>query len=162
NDLDIETLQALEEFLENFKGCVLIVSHDRYFMDKLVDHVFAFEGNGLIKDFPGSYSEYREWKELEVTHGSIIEDSEKSTIGINEEVVVQEKSSATKKLSFKDKFELETLEKDIAGLEKEKLELEQKLMTETEHQKINDMSEKFSKINSLLEEKTFRWLELND
>ncbi|MFN5182876.1 MAG: ABC-F family ATP-binding cassette domain-containing protein [Bacteroidota bacterium] len=162
NDLDIATLQALEEFLQNFKGCILIVSHDRYFMDKLVDHIFAFEGDGVIKDFPGSYSEYREWKELEDMQKSDEhqEEIQEELVVIKEEVKAN--TTPTKKLSFKEKFELESLEKDIAKLEVEKSSVENLLAVESDHAKLNELSGRFAELNSLIEAKTLRWLELSE
>ena len=124
NDLDLLTLQKLEEFLENFGGCLLIVSHDRYFLDKLVDHLFIFEGDGLIKDFWGPYSEYKEFRELEAKNGGA--ETARVLESELEEVQAVTKAAETKpkaKMSFKDKFELEQLDKEIPKLEAEKAEL---------------------------------------
>jgi ABC transport system ATP-binding/permease protein len=161
NDLDIITLQTLEVFLQDFPGCVLIVTHDRYFMDKIVDHIFAFEGEGIIKDFPGNYSEYREWRELQ---------DEKMEAEV--EVEPTAKASETKetikvepvknKLSFKEKFEMEQLEKAIQDLEQEKKDLETKLSTTSEFDKLQTISNRISQIIELLDEKGMRWLELSE
>ena len=162
NDLDIATLQALEEFLQNFKGCVLIVSHDRYFMDKLVDHIFAFEGDGVIKDFPGSYSEYREWKDAVPQNKPVSPDIQ--TIQENKDQILKPLNIAegSKKLSFKEKFELENLEKEIALLEDKKSEIEKALTTEIDHQRLNELSAQFSEVSGLIESKSMRWLELSE
>lgn len=164
NDLDIATLQILEEFLQDFQGCVLIVSHDRYFMDKLVDHVFAFEGNGQIKDFPGSYSEYREWRTLE--DSKIANTKPKEVIVLAEKKIAVSEANVSlgpekKKMSFKEKFELETLEKEISLLEKEKKDLEEKMNTELPHDKMAQVSKRYYEVNLLLEEKSLRWITLS-
>ena len=161
NDLDIATLQTLEEFLENFGGCVLIVSHDRYFMDKLVDHVFAFEGDGVIKDFPGSYSEYREWKE-EGQEILIKPKDSMDSVSADKSTAFTEKNIQQKKLSFKERYELEQLEKEITRLEVEKNNLEKVMSTESDHEKLSVLSVKFAEVSGLIEAKTFRWMELSE
>lgn len=157
NDLDIVTLQVLEEFLADFGGCVLIVSHDRYFIDKLVDHVFVFEGNGVIKDYPGNYTEYREWKQ---------EQKEESKLPKVESVPVKEievkPTSDTKRLSYKEQRELELIEKEIGILEKKKVELENSMGTTTEYEALQKLSNDLKINNETLEEKTMRWLELQE
>jgi ABC transport system ATP-binding/permease protein len=167
NDLDIATLQTLEDFLLDYQGCILIVSHDRYFMDKLVDHVFAFEGNGVIKDFPGSYSEYREWKEEQDEIAAIPQSKVPAPISVLENTGENPKSVAEavevkKKLSFKEKFELETLEKEIPVLEAEKKSLEEKMAENPAVEELTKYSKRYSELNSLLEHKTLRWLELSE
>jgi ABC transport system ATP-binding/permease protein len=158
NDLDIITLQILEEFLADFAGCVVIVTHDRYFMDKLVDHIFAFEGDGVIKDFPGNYSEYRAWRS--------IQDDEPGEEPVKEEIkqpekTVQEKTG--KKQSYKIIKEIEDLEKDIARLETEKKAAEDKLASGiTDYEEIKKTSEKLTEVSRKLDEKTMRWLELQE
>lgn len=164
NDLDIVTLSVLEDFLTNFQGCVLIVTHDRYFMDKLVDHLFVFEGEGVVRDFPGNYTEYRDRKELEErTKPS----ADTNTNMVKEEKVAEpEKVKAPaadkKKASFKEKFEYEQLEKEIAELEKEKEDLSEKLNKVTDHEEVLKYSQRISKIIEALDEKGLRWLELSE
>ncbi len=172
NDLDIITLQTLEQFLLDFQGCVLIVSHDRYFLDRLVDHVFAFEGNGVVKDFPGNYSEYRQWKydsedeaeelakeqklkEIISSNDSVVEQPVKPIV----EAIVSEK----KKLSYKEQKELESLDAELPQLEAKKLEIETLLASGiSDVKEIEKLSKQFTFISSQIDEKTMRWLELQD
>ncbi|GAB2656237.1 ABC-F family ATP-binding cassette domain-containing protein [Flavihumibacter cheonanensis] len=160
NDLDLPTLAVLENFLSEFQGCLLIVSHDRYFMDRLVDHLFVFEGNGQIRDFPGNYTIYRIWQK-EQEQKSITETVETvSKQALQETAATQ---PAKKKLSFNEKREFEQLEKDIPKLEKEKAELSEKLASgQLEFQELQDISLKIGKISEELEEKEMRWLELSE
>lgn len=162
NDLDIPTLQVLEEFLADFGGCVIIVSHDRYFIDKLVDHVFVFEGGGQIKDYPGNYTEYREWKQEQGT----TEKKEAREVQRTEEVkkteIEKPKQDNLKRLSFKEKHELETLEKEIASLERNKAELELKLTGTTNYEELNGISAVLKTVSDELDAKSMRWLELQD
>lgn len=162
NDLDIVTLQVLEEFLVDFGGCVLIVSHDRYFIDKLVDHVFVFEGNGVIKDYPGNYSEYREWKQEQKEEAK--EKGKQEKIEVNEVKIVDEKpkSDNTKRLSYKEQRELELLEKEIGELEAKKVGLENKMGSTTEYEALQKLSNDLKSNNETLEEKTMRWMELQE
>jgi ATP-binding cassette subfamily F protein uup len=154
NDLDLLTLNKLEEFLLQFSGCLIIVSHDRYFMDKLTDHLFVFKGNGEIKDEYCSYSEYREKQILEE---KLIKEQK---VKISEDKSVEKK---TNKVSYKDKFEYEQLEKDIEILEKQKQELENELQKEgLSFDDINTKSEELGKIIQSLDDKTLRWLELDE
>ena len=167
NDLDIVTLSVLEDFLTNFQGCVMIVTHDRYFMDKLVDHLFVFEGDGVVRDFPGNYTEYREKKEWEERQRSAVPVEapvKKAEEKKEEPVVVKAPEPANKrKASFKEKFEYEQLEKEIAALEKEKEELSEKLNSGiSDHAEIMKCSERIAKIISELDEKGLRWLELSE
>ena len=179
NDLDIITLQTLEQFLLDFQGCVLIVSHDRYFLDRLVDHVFAFEGNGVVKDFPGNYSEYRQWvydreddDDLSAPQiGGTTEITSKSTntAEVKEETTSQKVVSAdvpvanSKKLSYKEQKELEELDIELPLLEKQKTDIETKLSSGiTDVSEIEKLSAKFSFINKSIDEKTMRWLELQE
>ncbi|MGN6803306.1 MAG: ABC-F family ATP-binding cassette domain-containing protein [Ginsengibacter sp.] len=159
NDLDLQTLRTLEEFLQDFPGCILIVSHDRYFMDRLVDHLFVFEGNGAIKDFPGNYSQYRIWKQEE-------ESNTQSNDGKSSKASTEnQKPSDNSKLkfSYKEKREFENLEKEIAALEKEKKSLEEKLgYSSTEFDELQKASERIGNIIQLLDEKEMRWLELSE
>jgi ATP-binding cassette subfamily F protein uup len=157
NDLDIFTLNVLEDYLIAFEGCLIIVSHDRYFMDKLVDHLFIFEGNGAIKDFPGNYTDLHEYRE---------QLAKEIKQNVKKEVVVKEKPESkdkARKLSFNEKREMEHLEKDIQKLEKEKSELELKMNSgELSADKIIEASTRFSTILEQLDEKEMRWLELSE
>jgi ABC transport system ATP-binding/permease protein len=159
NDLDIVTLNILENYLQNFKGCVLVVSHDRYFMDKIVDHILVFEGEGNIRDYPGNYSQYREWLENQDDALRKTKLSEK-TAKKPESVATSEKP---KKRSFKEEKELETLEKEIETLESEKSDIELSLASGTcQTDEIVRLSKRFSELEVLLEDKTFRWMELSE
>ncbi len=156
NDLDIVTLQVLEEYLQSFKGCVIVVSHDRYFMDKVVDHLLVFNGQGDIRDFPGNYSNYRDWKEARVQH-------EKETSKPAEEKTEKVRLNEKRKLSFKERRELEQLESDIAALEQEKKELEEALCSGTlSVDELTEKSKRLPLLNDELDEKTLRWMELSE
>jgi ABC transport system ATP-binding/permease protein len=158
NDLDLQTLRTLEEFLLDFPGCILIVSHDRYFMDRLVDHLFAFEGDGVIKDFPGNYSLYREWLEKETT-------AKKQSASILSSLpkIQSTDTSSKAKLSFKEKFELETIEKEMPVLQNEKILLEAKMNDgKMGFDELQKAAERISVIIQLLDEKEMRWLELSE
>src|ERR1019366_3577833 len=166
NDLDIVTLSVLEDFLTNFQGCLLVVTHDRYFMDKMVDHLFVFEGEGKLRDFPGNYTEYREKKEQEEkvlnkeTKSNTQEASVKTEIAT---VVVTKSDSPKKKLSFKEKAEFEELEKSIAKLEAEKIKITEQLNSSTDnHDDILKWSAEIGEIIKQLDEKGMRWLELSE
>ena len=159
NDLDIATMNVLEDYLCSFKGCVIVVSHDRYFMDKVVDHLLVFNGDAKIKDFPGNYTDYREWRELE-------EEEQR------EQAKQQEKKSAPKpveekekprKLSYKEKKELEALEVEIPQLEEEKADIETQLSSGTlSGDEITALSKRYEELSNLIDEKTMRWLELEE
>ena len=157
NDLDLPTLSVLENFLSEYAGCLLIVSHDRYFMDRLVEHLFVFEGDGVVTDFPGNYSQYR-----------IAERTKEKTkdTAPREEVAAQPQQSVTaekKKVSFKDKREYEQLEKDLADLEKEKTAITERMMQPNlNYEEMQRMSTRMTEITNLLEEKEMRWLELSE
>ena len=156
NDLDIVTLQVLEEYLKNFKGCVIVVSHDRYFMDKVVDHLLVFKGLGDIRDFPGNYSDYRDWKLAKAEH-------EKEQSKPKEEKTERIRLNDKRKLSFKEKKELEQLEKDIAALEEEKKRLEEMLCSGTlSVAELTETSKRLPVLGDELDEKTMRWLELSE
>jgi len=162
NDLDLPTLDILEDFLLEYPGCIIIVSHDRYFMDKIVDHLFVFEGNGVVRDFPGNYSQYREVAKAEQKATT----QETKPAEVNEEAVIKtEKTTqpAGTKLSYKEKRELEQLNTDIPKLEAEKAELET-AMSEAggDFQKIQSMGDRIAAILNELEEKEMRWLELSE
>jgi ATP-binding cassette subfamily F protein uup len=156
NDLDLLTLNKLEEFLLQFSGCLIIVSHDRYFMDKLTDHLFVFKGDGIIKDEYCSYSEYREKQLIE-------EKKNKDQAAQIKLATVDKEVKKTKKISFKDKFEYEQLEKEIELLEMSKKKLEEELVVEgLSFQDINKKSDELGKVILELDEKTMRWLELDE
>lgn len=157
NDLDIVTLQILEEYLLKFKGCVIVVSHDRYFMDKVVDHIFVFNGQGDVRDFPGNYSVYREWKEAKERHDRSIQKP------IKEKPIKETKPSEKKKLTFKERKEFEQLEIEIAQMEEEKKQIESDLSSGT--LSVSDVTEKSKRYSELIEEldtKSMRWLELSE
>ena len=167
NDLDIVTLNILEEYLKEFSGSLIIVSHDRHFLDKLVDHLFVFCGDGLIKDFIGSYSEYREFiKEYEAEQRSIAraaEKTEKEKAAKEASKTTQEAPVKKKKLTFKEQRELEQIEKDLESLNAEKEELETLLGSgELPYDKLQSTSERIGIIMEEIDEKEFRWLELTD
>jgi len=149
NDLDLQTLRTLEEFLLDFPGCIIIVSHDRYFMDRLVDHLFAFEGNGVIKDFPGNYSLYRE--SIANTASEPIEKKIKT-----------EQLKPQKKISYKEQKELDEIEKRISELNSEKLTLENKLSSEIQYEDLKAITDRIGDIISEIEEKEIKWLELSE
>ena len=159
NDLDIVTLQILEEYLQDFPGCVIVVSHDRYFMDKVVDHLLVFKGQGEIKDFPGNYTQYREWASLEENKtSSSSSSSSTSTAG-----KPSYRHDDRRRLSYKEKREMEQLEKDIAALEDEKKKIEEALCGgTTEVEEITAMSKRLPQLNEELDEKSMRWLELSE
>ena len=163
NDLDIVTLQTLEDFLEEFKGCVLIVSHDRYFIDRLVDHTFVLEGDGLIKDFPGNYTEYRLWKSnqpSETVQKEIKLAEEKATAVVIEK---QKTENSAKKVSYKTQRELQELELEIPHLELKKKDLESRLAEGvSDYNEIQKISEEISKVTQQLDEKSTRWLEIQE
>lgn len=160
NDLDIVTLQVLEDYLMHFDACVVIVSHDRYFMDKIVDHLFVLEGNNKVKDFPGNYSVYRSYLDEKERLNKITLSKRKS----NEKIkVVKNQNSYEDRLSYKEKVELENLESEIESMTSEKAILEAELMSGTLSQvDLEDKSLRYSKISGLLDEKEIRWLELSE
>ena len=156
NDLDLITLNTLENFLIHFRGCLLIVSHDRYFLDKLVDHLLIFKGNGDIQDFNGNYLDWREAKQLEAE--KVKEEKEKSKLVRKEEKALP----VTKKVSYKERLEMEKLESEIAALEKEKKELETTLSEgKGTHEQIFEWSLRYREVEVLLDAGTLRWMELN-
>ncbi len=155
NDLDLITLNTLEAYLEAFEGCLILVSHDRYFMDKLVDHLFVFDGSGAIKDFPGNYTDLR----LKQQEEKLADTSSQSKV--KKEVTREQKEK--KKLSFKEKREFETLEKEIALLEEEKSEFVTKLNQGSgDHEELTIWSKEIERITEQLDEKEMRWLELSE
>lgn len=162
NDMDIVTLQILEQYLQDFRGCVIIVSHDRYFMDKVVDHLLVFRGNGLVKDFPGNYTQFRESEKLQQREENAREKSalESSQTTSSAKPRLMEKK---RKLTFKERQEFEQLEKDIEALEKEKSDIETALSSGTiSVEDITTMSKRLPLLNDELDEKSMRWLELSE
>lgn len=156
NDLDIVTLQVLEEYLQNFKGCVIVVSHDRYFMDKVVDHLLVFKGQGDIRDFPGNYSDYRDWKLAKAEH-------EKEAAKPKEEKTQRVRLNDKRRMTFKERKEFEQLEKEIAALEEEKKQIEEALCSGTlSVDELTEKSKRLLLLNDELDEKTMRWLELSE
>ena len=156
NDLDIVTLQVLEESLQNFKGCVIVVSHDRYFMDKVVDHLLVFKGQGDIRDFPGNYSDYRDWKLAKAEH-------EKEAAKPKEEKTQRVRLNDKRRMTFKERKEFEQLEKEIAALEEEKKQIEEALCSGTlSVDELTEKSKRLPLLNDELDEKTMRWLELSE
>ena len=161
NDLDIVTLNILEEYLQQFKGCVIVVSHDRYFMDKVVDHLLAFQGNAKIKDFPGNYTQYREWKEIQEALEKEQEQASKSKEEKPQPITPRKEEK--KKLSFKERREFEDLDILIPKLEEEKTTLEAELSCGTLSS--SELIEKSNRIGELIDEidiKTMRWMELSE
>jgi ATP-binding cassette subfamily F protein uup len=162
NDLDLQTLRTLEEFLLDYPGCILIVSHDRYFMDRMVDHLFAFEGEGVIRDYPGNYTQYRD----AVSKGLLTEKTQQIMKPVEEEKTTDNRQQTTtqapKKMSFKEKFELESLEKDMPALQDEKKSLEEKMNSNIGYDELQKAADRISVIISALDEKEMRWLELSE
>ena len=160
NDLDIVTLQILEEYLQDFPGCVIVVSHDRYFMDKVVDHLLVFKGDGDIKDFPGNYTQYRQWSQLQPNEPKEskevkVEKETKTTSDIN--------NQQKRKLTYKEKREFEQLEKEIADLEAEQQALEEALCSGTlSVEELTEKSKRLPLLKDELDEKSMRWLELSE
>ena len=160
NDLDIDTLNVLEDFLDSYGGCMIVVSHDRYFMDRLIDHIFAFEGDGLIKDFPGNYTEYRLWRE---------EEDQRTNQAISPKSVpiptpeIAKEVSPKRKRSFKEQKEFEQLEKDIAQIEVQIQDTTTKMNEKTaRYEEITAWGNEIKNLENMLEEKELRWLELSE
>ena len=160
NDLDIVTLQILEEYLSHFKGCVIVVSHDRYFMDKVVDHVFVFNGNGDIKDFPGNYTDYREWR-AEEKAAAAREAAEKAAKSTPPKQ--NYRTETKRKLTFKERKEYESLEEEIMALEEEKADIEQAMSSGTlDSSSLLEKSKRIQQVIEAIDTKTMRWLELSE
>ncbi|WP_299993102.1 ABC-F family ATP-binding cassette domain-containing protein [uncultured Bacteroides sp.] len=158
NDLDIITLNVLEEYLQNFKGCVIVVSHDRYFMDKVVDHLLVFNGQADIRDFPGNYTQYRSWKDEKAR---VEKEKEKDTG--KEDKTAKVRLNDKRRMSFKEKREFEQLEVEIATLEEEKKNIEEALCSGTlPMEEIVEKSKRLPQLTDLIDEKTMRWLELSE
>ena len=158
NDLDIVTLQILEEYLQDFPGCVIVVSHDRYFMDKVVDHLLVFKGQGEVQDFPGNYTQYREWAALESDHSSSARNS-KTSVNANKSY----RHDDRRRMSFKEKREFEQLEREIATLEEEQRQLEEQLCSgQLSVEELTEKSKRLPLLKDELDEKSMRWLELSE
>ena len=158
NDLDIQTLNVLEEYLESYKGCVIVVSHDRYFMDKIIDHLFVMDGGGVIKDYPGNYSDYRLWKRAKLQ-----EQEQQKSKAVRPKSAVYEKRKNENRLTFNEKRQLEQLEIEIPKLESKKAELETVMSSGT--MSVDDLMNASVEITKLMEEielKTMQWLELSE
>lgn len=155
NDLDIVTLGILEDYLKQFNGCLIIISHDRFFLDSTVDHLFVFQGNGIIKDFPGTYSEYRQWVN---SNEAAQTNTQKREIQQNSE---RQNTERKRKLSFKERKELEQLTEEISALEKEKVEIEA-IFSGSMKGDINSAAIRYNELKDLLDEKELRWLELSE
>ena len=161
NDLDVVTLQILEEYLQDFPGCVIVVSHDRYFMDKVVDHLLVFKGDGEIKDFPGNYTQYRQWSALQPKAESQAKETGNSANPRKSEK--PSNSGDRRKMTYKEKREFEQLEKDIAALEEEQHQLEEALCSGTlSVEELTEKSKRLPLLKEELDEKSMRWLELSE
>ncbi|MDD4515786.1 ABC-F family ATP-binding cassette domain-containing protein [Massilibacteroides sp.] len=162
NDLDIVTLNVLEEYLKNFNGCAIIISHDRYFMDKVVDHLLVFRGNADIKDFPGNYTQYRAWAEVEEQQKKE-EEARQVKVEPQAEKPRRENNDKKKKLTFNERREFERLETEIAQLEEEKSTLETEMSSgQLSNEELLTKSERITTVIDELDEKTMRWLELSE
>lgn len=156
NDLDIQTLQVLEEYLIDFAGCVIVVSHDRYFIDKIVDHLLVFKGNGEIQDFPGNYTQYREWKSLQSAE-------EKKSVNTETKVKRGKSQNGKRKMSYKEKRRFEQLEKEITELEDEQRNIEEELNSGTlSVEELMEKSKRFAVIKNMIDDKTIEWMELSE
>lgn len=155
NDLDIQTLQVLEEYLQDFPGCVIVVSHDRYFMDKVVDHILVFKGEGVIDDFPGNYTQYRQYSALQSKEDAKVDAS------VKEKKIYR--NDSRRRMSYKEKREFEQLEKDIASLEQQQHEIEEALCSGTlSVEELTEKSRLLPKLKEEIDEKSMRWLELSE
>ncbi|MEI6948719.1 ABC-F family ATP-binding cassette domain-containing protein [Paraflavisolibacter sp. H34] len=163
NDLDLPTLSVLENFLLEFPGCLLVVSHDRYFMDRLVDHLFVFEGDGAIRDFPGNYSQYREWQKLQEAKEAEEKKPAPPAATAAATTAAPGGAPAKKKLSFKEQREFQNLEKELADLEKERQDIYAKLAEATlPYEELQKLTERVGIIAASIDEKELRWLELSE
>ena len=162
NDLDIATLQLLEEYLADFRGCVIVVSHDRYFMDKVVDHLLVFKGDGVVDDFPGNYSQYRDYLQIKEKE-EVRERKEQRTESTDSRKTVHEGSNRRRKLTFKERREFEQLEAEIEQLETEKATIHDTLSSGSASvDEITELSKRLPQLEEELEEKSMRWLELSE
>ena len=158
NDLDIVTLEVLEDYNSKFKGCVIIIRHDRFFMDRTVDHIFVFEGNGVIKDFHGNYSEYREWKQ----ENDKLKDAEKPKEQQKAKASNAEKNRNSNKLTFKERKEFEELTKELDSLNNEKQEIETIFSNGSNTADLDRLAKRYNELKSIIDEKEYRWLELSE
>jgi len=159
--MDLPSIKWLENYLGSFEGAIVIVSHDRYFLDRIVDHTFAFEGDGVIKDFPGNYTDYRLWVDEQASANKKTKGQKE--VVVEPEVVIETPKVAKRKLSFKELKEFETLEKEVAELEVKKVKLTEQLSSgDTAFDEIADISKKLEDIIADLEMKELRWLELSE
>ena len=164
NDLDIQTLQILEEYLQDFPGCVIVVSHDRYFMDKVVDHLLVFKGQGAIQDFPGNYTQYRTWSALKSKEEQTASKAKPAVAtSTPKRQSAANAPTAKLKMSYKEKREFEQLEKDIAALEEEQRMLEKSLCSgQLSIEELTEKSKRLPLLKEELDEKSMRWLELSE
>ena len=163
NDLDIQTLQILEEYLQDFPGCVIVVSHDRYFMDKVVDHLLVFKGEGEIKDFPGNYTQYRHWSAMQSKEEAGNNGKKKTPSKNNQTDATPSKPEKPRRLTYKERIEMQQLEKDIEKLEAEQQQLEEELCSGTlSVEELTAKSIRLPKLKEEIDEKSFRWLELSE
>ena len=163
NDLDIVTLQILEEYLADFPGCVIVVSHDRYFMDKVVDHLLVFKGNGEIQDFPGNYTQYRQWLAMK-TKSEAEKQQKKNEASAGKSTGRRDgNEDKPRKLTYKERMEMERLEKEIGQLEEEQKSIEDALCSGTlDVDSLTDKSKRLAAIKDEIDEKSMRWLELSE
>ena len=170
NDLDLPTLAVLEQFLLDYAGCVLLVSHDRYFMDKLVDHLFIFEGDGVIRDYPGNYTQFRILEKSKQSYASVSSDisSSKEHVVVPVEqpikpIAASLEKKVAEKMTYKEKLEFETLNKEMPLLEEKKIAFTAQLnSTNLNYEEIISISEKLTEVNAALELAEIRWLELSE
>jgi ATP-binding cassette subfamily F protein uup len=164
NDLDLPTLSVLENFLIDFPGCVLIISHDRYFMDRLVNHLFVFEGDGEIRDYPGNYSQYREWQKVqESAPAQPAKPQVANTPVVPSAPAEPDVAKIKRKLSFKEQYEFNSLESEVAKLEAERKQATEKLaQPNLPYNELQSLTERIGMLNAAIEEKEMRWLELSE
>ncbi len=158
NDLDIVTLEVLEEYITKFNGCIIIISHDRFFMDRTVDHIFVFEGNGVIKDFPGNYSDYRYWK---MEHDKQIAEQQRNDKAQNEPATRQQNRN-NNRMTFKERKEFESLSAELDDLNKEKSALEELFNSGAIIDDMAVKAKRYNELKEIIDEKEFRWLELSE
>ena len=163
NDLDIPTLQALEEYLIDFAGCVIVVSHDRFFLDRIVDHILFFHGNGEIRDFPGNYTQYREWSRLQSRETAAAGGKERSAAVSTTTTRAGYRNDSRRRLSFREQREMQQLESQISALESEQASIEERLCGGTlTTEEITALSRRLPRLKEELDEKSMRWLELSE
>ena len=158
NDLDIVTLGILEEYLSEFQGCLIVISHDRFFLDNIVDHLFVMEGDGYVKDFPGNYTEYRQWRNEQKSREAAEAKREQQPDSKQKE----RRAERPRKLSFKERKELESLTEEIDRLTEEKKSIEAMFASGTPLEDADGVSRRYNELTELLDEKELRWLELSE